>query len=153
MVFEVINDRGVRLRPYEILKGKLLGQINKIELDKGDYNGLWENKAAEINAFREDELDNFFRFYLKARFAATRKEGQRFDGDYHREMFAPGMENVLGLLHNPTKVKTFLKGNFTSYSNLYIKLRRAYDEEQSDFRAVYYNQLLDLDAPFLLALS
>jgi len=153
MVFEVINDRGVRLRPYEILKGKLLGQINKIELDKGDYNGLWENKAAEINAFREDELDNFFRFYLKARFAATRKEGQRFDGDYHREMFAPDMDNVLGLLHNPTKVKTFLKGDFTSYSNLYIKLRSAYDEEQSDFRAVYYNQLLDLDAPFLLALS
>ena len=32
MVFEVINDRGVRLRPYEILKGKLLGQIDKIEL-------------------------------------------------------------------------------------------------------------------------
>lgn len=26
MVFEVINDRGVRLKPYEILKGKLLGQ-------------------------------------------------------------------------------------------------------------------------------
>lgn len=153
MVFEVINDRGVRLRPYEILKGKLLGQINKLELDKGDYNGLWENKAAEINAFKEDELDNFFRFYLKARFAATRKEGQRFDGDYHREMFAPDMDNVLGLLHNPTKVKTFLKGDFTSYSNLYVKLRRAYSEEQSDFRAVYYNALLDLDAPFLLALS
>ena len=29
MVFEVINDRGVRLKPYEILKGKLLGQIDK----------------------------------------------------------------------------------------------------------------------------
>ena len=29
MVFEVINDRGVKLRPYEILKGKLLGQIDK----------------------------------------------------------------------------------------------------------------------------
>jgi len=24
MVFEVINDRGIRLQPYEILKGKLL---------------------------------------------------------------------------------------------------------------------------------
>lgn len=32
MVFEVINDRGVRLKPYEILKGKLLGQIDKFEL-------------------------------------------------------------------------------------------------------------------------
>ena len=34
MVFEVINDRGIRLRPYEILKGKLLGQIDKTELDR-----------------------------------------------------------------------------------------------------------------------
>jgi uncharacterized protein with ParB-like and HNH nuclease domain len=38
MVFEVINDRGVRLKPYEILKGKLLGQIDKVELDGGGYN-------------------------------------------------------------------------------------------------------------------
>lgn len=47
MVFEVINDRGVRLRPYEILKGKLLGQIDKIELDRDDYNGLWETGPAD----------------------------------------------------------------------------------------------------------
>lgn len=153
MVFEVINDRGVRLRPYEILKGKLLGQINKIELDKGDYNGLWEGQAAAINAFKEDELDSFFRFYLKAEFATTRKEGQRFDGDYHRAMFAPDMDGLLGLLHSPPKVKAFLKGAFTYYTNLYIKLRRAYDEDQKAFRAVYFNSLLDLDAPFLLVLS
>ncbi len=153
MVFEVINDRGVRLRPYEILKGKLLGQIDKIELDKGDYNGLWEHKAAEINAFKEDELDSFFRFYLKAKFAATRKEGQRFDGDYHREMFAPDMDKRLGLLHNSAKVKAFLKGDFTYYTNLYIKLSRAYALDHHEFRAIYFNALLDLDAPFHLVLS
>lgn len=153
MVFEVINDRGVRLRPYEILKGKLLGQINKIELDKEDYNGLWENQAAAINAFKEDELDSFFRFYLKAKFAATRKEGQRFDGDYHRTMFAPDMDERLGLLHSPAKVKAFLKGNFTYFTNLYVKLWHAYAGNQTAFRAVYYNALLDLDAPFHLVLS
>ena len=69
MVFEVINDRGVKLRPYEILKGKLLGQIDKIELDNHNYNDLWEDKAGAINAFKEDELDVFFRFYLKAKYA------------------------------------------------------------------------------------
>jgi uncharacterized protein with ParB-like and HNH nuclease domain len=153
MVFEVINDRGVRLRPYEILKGKLLGQINKIELDKGDYNGLWEGRAAAINAFKEDDLDSFFRFYLKAKFATTRKEGQRFDGDYHRAMFAPDVDGQLGLLHSPAKVKTFLKGDFSYYTDLYIKLQKAYGEDQKAFRAVYYNALLDLDAPFHLVLS
>lgn len=153
MVFEVINDRGVRLRPYEILKGKLLGQINKFELDREHYNELWENQAAAINMFREDELDSFFRSYLKSKFASTRKDGQRFDGDYHRAMFAPEMDEHLGLLHSPTTVKTFLKRDFVYFTDLYAKIWRAYTNDQPEFRAVYYNALLDLDAPFHLVLS
>ena len=54
MVFEVINDRGVRLNPYEILKGKLLGQIDKIELEQGDYNKIWDVQTNKVNA------SNFF---------------------------------------------------------------------------------------------
>ena len=153
MVFEVINDRGVRLRPYEILKGKLLGQINKIELDQGNYNDLWEDRATAVNYFKEDELDSFFRFYLKAKFATTRKEGQRFDGDYHRAMFTPDMDEQLGLLHSSPKVKAFLKGDFSYYTDLYIKLQEAYRSELKAFPAVYYNAMLDLDAPFHLVLS
>jgi hypothetical protein len=153
MVFEVINDRGVGLRPFEILKGKLLGQIDKIELYQGGYHELWETRAASINAFKEDELDSFFRFYLKAKFASTRKEGQRFDGDYHRAMFEPELDEQLGLLHNSAKVKAFLNGDFTYFTNLYIKLRKAYADDQTSFRAVYYNALLDLEAPFHLVLS
>lgn len=153
MVFEVINDRGVRLRSYEILKGKLLGQINKVELDKDDYNGLWERQAAAINAFKEDELDGFFRFYLKAKFAATRKEGQRFDGDYHRAMFASDIDERLGLSRSPSKVKGFLKDEFTYFGHLYVKLLGAYEKDNATFHHVYYNALLDLDAPFLLGMS
>ena len=151
MVFEVINDRGVKLQPYEILKGKLLGQIDKIELNKGEYNELWEKQASTINAFKEDEMNAFFRFYLKAKYANTRNEGTKFDGDYHRAMFAAEMEGKLGLLHKPAKVKAFLKGEYTYYSNLFIKLREAYNSDQQPFRGVYYNSLLDLDAPFHLA--
>lgn len=153
MVFEVINDRGVRLRPYEILKGKLLGQIDKIELDRDKYNELWEDRANAINAFKEDEMDAFFRFFLKAKFANSRKEGQRFDGDYHREMFSTSMDEKLGLLHNPAKVKSFLKGDFDYYSRLFIKLRKHYGEDQEVFRGLLYNDLLDLDAPFHLVQS
>jgi hypothetical protein len=153
MVFEVINDRGERLQPHEILKGKLLGQINKIELDQGNYNGLWEDRATAVNSFKEDELDSFFRFFLKAKFAATRKEGSRFDGDYHRAMFEPDMDVHLGLLRSSSKVKAFLKGDFRYYTGLYVKLQKAYRSEVEALQAVYYNAMLDLDAPFLLVLS
>lgn len=153
MVFEVINDRGVRLRPYEILKGKLLGQLDKIELEKDKYNDLWEERASRINAFKEDDFDSFFRFYLKAKYATNRKDGQRFDGDYHRAMFSPEMDAQLGLLHSPQKVKAFLKGEFSFFTNLYINLRDAYTRDQRKHRSVYYNAMLDLDAPFLLSLA
>lgn len=153
MVFEVINDRGVRLRPYEILKGQLFGQIDKIELENDKYNELWEQRAAAINAFKEDDFDSFFRFYLKAKFASSRKDGQRFDGDYHRAMFTPEMDGKLGLLHSPKKAKAFLKGDFSYFTNLYITLRRAYARDQPELRGVYYNALLELNAPFLLAIS
>ena len=42
------------------LKGKLLGQIDKLELDNGGYNELWEERVRSVNANREDEIDNFF---------------------------------------------------------------------------------------------
>src|SRR5690606_17175202 len=76
MVFEVINDRGVKLKPYEILKGKLLGQIDKEELDALDLNELWEEQVDKINAFKEDEIDQFFIYYLKSKLADTRGTAQ-----------------------------------------------------------------------------
>lgn len=153
MVFEVINDRGVRLRPHEILKGKLLGQIDKGELEKENYNELWEHRAAAINTYAEDELDAFFRVYLKAKYTDTRRESQRFDGDYHRAMFAQDMEEVLGLSHSPARVKSFLKDEFTYFGHLYEKLLAASKRLDTEFRHLYYSWLLDIDAPFMLVLS
>lgn len=71
MVFEVINDRGVRLKSYEILKGKLLGEINKEELELLKLNELWEEQVDKVNEHKEDEIDNFFIYYLRSRFADT----------------------------------------------------------------------------------
>ncbi|OFE12755.1 hypothetical protein PHACT_06065 [Pseudohongiella acticola] len=153
MVFEVINDRGVRLRPYEILKGKLLGQIDKIELDKGNYNEIWERQTSKVNAYRDNEIDAFFRSWLKARFVLSRKEGQRFDGDYHREMFKSDMNQVLDLEHNSIAVKSFLAGTFRYYSNLYARVWDGAQKLNDDYPCVFYNNLNDLDTQFMLILS
>lgn len=153
MVFEVINDRGVRLKPYEILKGKLLGQIDKIELDSGGFNELWDDRVKAVNAVREDEIDNFFRYWLKAKFADTRKTGQRFDGDYHREMFKSDMNEQLKLDHDVGAVKAFLKNTFSYYATLYGKLLAAASSEDPSCPAVFYNSLNELDSQYLLVLS
>ena len=60
-----------------------------------------------------------------------------------------------GCLRNPARVKAFLKGDFIYYTNLLRQappgLRRK--STGKDLEAVYFNALLDLDAPFLLVPS
>ena len=153
MVFEVINDRGVRLKPYEILKGKLLGQIDKVELESGHFNELWEKQLQAINDFRDDEIDSFFRYWLKSKFSDSRKGGQRFDSDYHREIFKSDLNQSLKLDHNPSEVKAFLKGSFRYYTNLYAKIWKATQQQSDNFPSVYFNSLNEVDTQFMLLLS
>ncbi|MBV6474404.1 MAG: hypothetical protein JPMHGGIA_02710 [Saprospiraceae bacterium] len=153
MVFEVINDRGVKLKPYEILKGKLLGQIDKEELDALDINELWEEQVDKINAFKEDEIDQFFIYYLKSKLADTRGTAQKFDKDYHRVMFDDEFNSFLSLKHNPKKVKSFLQNEFKSFTNLYAKVFGYYKEYSPKQPFVYYNSLTEMDTQFLLILS
>lgn len=152
MVFEVINDRGVKLKPYEILKGKLLGQISKEELEGLKLNELWEGQVSSINAFKEDEIDQFFIYFLKAKFADTIGEGRRYDKDYHRVIFS---ENKLNLDHNPQEVKKFLQNDFKYYTNLYKKVLGFYYDNSltNGFSHVYFNSLTEMDMQFLLILS
>lgn len=150
MVFEVINDRGVKLKPYEILKGKLLGQISKEELDGLKLNELWEEQVSSINAYKEDEIDQFFIYFLKAKFSDTIGEGRKYDKDYHRVIFS---ENKLKLDHNPKEVKNFLQNDFKYYTNLYKKVYKLYNEPNDKFSHVYFNRLTEMDMQFLLILS
>lgn len=153
MVFEVINDRGVKLRPYEILKGKLLGQIDKIELDSGKFNEKWEACVGRVNQHGDDKIDEFFIYYLKAKFAETRKAGQRFDNDYHREMFKTDLTKVLKLEHNPTQVKAFLNEELHYYTQLYDRILTLAKAEMPEYEAVYYNGLNEMDSQYLLIIS
>ncbi len=153
MVFEVINDRGVRLKSYEILKGKLLGVIDKEELDSLKLNELWEEQVFKVNGYREDEIDNFFIYYLRSRFANTIGEARNYDRDYHRIIFTPEINKVLQLLHNPKEVKRFLQNEFKYYTDLYSNIYKYSDEPTDDFVHVYYNRLNEMDSQFLLILS
>jgi uncharacterized protein with ParB-like and HNH nuclease domain len=153
MVFEVINDRGVRLRPYEILKGKLLGQIDKIELDSGNFNGIWEDCVSQVNRHKSEEIDVFFVYYLKAKFADTRAAGQRFDNDYHREMFKADLNEQLELDRNPAAVKKFLKNEFAYFTSLYSKIWSYASTRSNGFEAVNFNRLNEMDSQFMLIIS
>lgn len=150
MVFEVINDRGVRLKPHEILKGKLLGQIDKDELKELNLNDLWDNKVKEINKENVEEFDNFFVYYLKSKYTKSVTDSKKFDKDYHRSIFT---DTTLGLDHDEVKVKKFLQNDFIYYTGLYTKLLCYKTDYNTEFRHVYYNYLTDRGQQFMLIMS
>ena len=83
MVFEVINDRGVPLKPYEILKGKLLSQIDIADRDK--YVNIWEEAISKIEAYGENEIDEFFSYYFRSKFSSSADQYRRLEKDrYHK---------------------------------------------------------------------
>lgn len=153
MVFEVINDRGVRLRPYEILKGKLIGQIDKVELGTTDYNAKWDGSVSAVNRFGVDEIDTFFVYFLKAKFASSRGTGERFDKDYHREMFKPDLAAVLKLERNADGVKAFISCTLRYFTALYARVQKAAQSASDPFEHVFYNRLNGMDNQNLLILS
>lgn len=153
MVFEVINDRGVKLKPYEILKGKLLGQINKEELDALNLNEVWEKQVRSINKYHDDEIDEFFTYYLKAKLADSRGLAQKFDKDYHRVMFEEEYNSVLKLKHNSKGVKQFLQNDFVYYTDLYKKVLGYYYDYNEKQPYVFFNNLTEMNTQFLLILS
>lgn len=152
MVFEVINDRGIRLQSYEILKGKLLGEIDKDEVD--EYADIWETSVQGLETRGENEVDTFFRTYLRAQFSEIRKQGQVFDGPYHRTIFEPICDDILHLKKNAQGVKSFLKGPFQYYAKLFLKLRELGDDDDSPIPECYYlSQLNRMDGHIMLALA
>jgi uncharacterized protein with ParB-like and HNH nuclease domain len=153
MVFEVINDRGVRLKPYEILKGKLLGQINKEEINELKLNDIWDEQVDLINSFKEDEIDQFFIYYLKAKLTDTRGIATKFDKDYHRVLFDEEFNTFLKLKHNSKNVKSFLLNDFVYFTNLYAKILKYTKEFSIEQPFIYYNNLTEMDTQYLLILS
>lgn len=153
MVFEVINDRGVKLKPYEILKGKLLGQVDKEELEVLNLNEIWERQVKKINDYVEDEIDEFFIYFLKSKLTDSRGTAQKFDKDYHRVMFDDEFDKTLQLKHNSAGVKKFLQNDFIYYTDLYEKILRYYNEYHEHQPFVYFNNLTEMNMQFLLILS
>jgi uncharacterized protein with ParB-like and HNH nuclease domain len=149
MVFEVINDRGERLRPYEVLKGKLLGQIDKDEID--DYFDIWQKCIHQIQEIN-DEVDNFFRFYFRSRYVETASEWREFDGEYHKTIYEDKWDKKIHFKHNVQGVKDFIKSDLSYYSKVYLRILKE-TKQHLNTPWIYFNALNDQDRQSVLMLS
>ena len=152
MIFEVINDRGERLRPYEVLKGKLLGQIDKDEVDK--YHDIWQERIQRIQDIDDEDIDYFFRSFFRAKYVENHAEYREFDGDYHKTIYQPKWDKRIRLKQNIKGVKDFITNDLTYYADLYWKIVEASWEKDSELGPyLFYNDINDQDRQILLIMS
>ena len=155
MVFEVINDRGVRLKSHEILKGKLLGKIPREDID--EYNEIWEDRIGSLDA--EGNADDFFQTYFKSLFSDTRKGSHRFGDDYQRLVFDDPFNEELGFRNNElpgraiANVKEFVRDDITYYTDLYNRVDDLGSSLHESFPEVRYNRLNSMNTQTLLILA
>jgi uncharacterized protein with ParB-like and HNH nuclease domain len=149
MVFEVINDRGVPLRPYEILKGKLLSQIDISDRDM--YVSVWE---VTIGTLDESEIDAFFSDYFRSKYADSADQYRRLEKDrYHKSIFLDDFDSKIHLKNNEAACREFILKDLPYFVDLYSKILKYYHEYDDNFKNTYFNHLNDIDDQFLLILS
>ena len=146
MVFEVINDRGEALKPYEILKGKMVGLLSKN--DTQAYSEKWDKAMLQL----PDMQDNFFGDYLKSRFvtSSNTKLEAALSNLYHRYIFdvndiAQELSFRRTDANHIKNIKNFIDNELTYYAALYAKIRSnkdeylKYDNEINDLSMQYQN--------------
>lgn len=146
MVFEVINDRGMPLNPFEILKGKLIGALDKDDTEK--YSKIWENALNQIKGIE----DSFFIDYLKGKFI-YRKNAEiekAINNEYHRYIFSENeIAKELGFRkkdENQIKnIKRFIDNDLVYYTRLYAQIKQnkftflSYNNDINDLSGQYQN--------------
>ena len=130
MIFEVINDRGEALKPFEILKGKLIGALNKDDTEY--FCEIWEKSLKKLPK-REDE---FFSNLIKSKFVFKRNSDieKSINQSYHRYIFednsiAQGLGfKESGNAYNIPKIKNFIEKEIQYYAKLYDNICKSDDE-------------------------
>lgn len=153
-IFEVVNDRGLGLKPYEILKGKFLGNLNSTQ--KENSNKIWVDLQNEyynsiiVNSTENNiDLDTFFKIYFRAKFADSENEYKKFEDKYHYEIYQN--EKILKFFsrfNDNVVLYNWVVNDFNYFAKLHLKIRTTYDNEY-----LIFNKLLDQNQQYLLIMS
>jgi uncharacterized protein with ParB-like and HNH nuclease domain len=154
MIFEVVNDRGLGLKPYEILKGKLIGGLPT--KDKEEANKVWTKLQedyfkVELKNTTEKaiDLDYFFQTYFRSKFADSENDYEKFSGAYHYEMYRnPRVRALFGEFKDTGLLFRRIIGEIRFFAQLYLELRTSYKYE-----SLIFNKLLDQNQQYLLIMS
>lgn len=156
MIFEVVNDRGLGLKPYEILKGKFIGNLPNNEKEEAnqiwvDLQDLYYRTDLKNTTEASIDLDDFFRIYFRAKFAKSADDYKAFESDYHYEIYRrPELRSHFGDFKDHLVIFNRIKNEVRYFANLYQELRTDYSGKRPH---LFYNKLLEQNQQYLLIMS
>lgn len=143
-IFETMNDRGLSLSPTDMLKGYLLANITHTEA-RNAANDLWRSRLLELTQPGKEEDSDFFKAWLRARFADTIRDRKK--GAVNRDF------EIIGTMyhkwvHDESKriglttsqdFADFIMREFKQFSGHYMRVRQAAKHMTSGLEYIFYN--------------
>lgn len=158
LIFETMNDRGLRLTPTEMLKGYLLANIRDDD-ERNRAHAIWKQRVFQLLEINKEEELDFFKSWLRAKYAdkiRQRKKGavnedfEEIGTTYHR--WVRDNKERIGLLRTED-FRGFIETRFDKFAGFYLQLLRAASEIKAGLEPVFYNAHVGftLQYPLLLA--
>lgn len=150
-IFETMNDRGLPLKAYEMLKGYLLSNIrdedaNWVHENKNRAEEVWKRQVLQLG---EDTVHEFFKAWLRSKYAITNNDYDKID-QFHR--WVRDNRTLLDL-QGSQEFHDFVTLRFDRFSKLYVKMHQASWSLTKGREEIYYNNSNKFTLQYLLALS
>lgn len=129
-IFETMNDRGLSLSPAGMLKGYLLANLRD-DADRDRLNERWKYHMSRLAEAEIDDVSDFFKSWLRARYAQTirgsavgeeNKDWEKIVSAFHK--WVRDEHKQIGL-NTPEDFRNFLQRDFEFYARQYAALRQA----------------------------
>ena len=166
-IFETVNDRGLNLKPAEILKGYLLSKIVETHEEQ------WESKAEEANIFWIDRLQefsnkegisdsDFFRAWLRGKYAQSTRSTKAGSVNEDFETIANNFHSWVKdnassklKLKSPRDYYFFIRSDFDYYTSLFLRCYKYKTHASKGHELLYVNNFYtiadSLSYPLLMA--
>ena len=156
-IFETMNDRGLSLRPTDMLKGFLLANID--ERDRTRANLQWRARIRKLRDWGNEVDADYFKAWFRSQYAtkirkrargAQPEDFDRIGTEFHR--WCRAARRQMGL-DQPSNFLKFIQTDFNFYSRQFLRLLAASKHITPGLEHVCYNACNGFTQQYMLLLA
>jgi hypothetical protein len=148
-IFETMNDRGVQLRPADLLKSFLLRRADNNN-NQARLGEAWRSMLTLLHGAGPQSTTRFLQALLIGRYAVDQSDVTEIGISFHGWVQLNARER-LGLVY-PVDFARFIERELLSLARRYVTLVAASGHPHEGLQEVFYNEVNEIDQmPFLLA--